>query len=367
MTESQINNSVTEDSELSIKEILLKIKSGLKYLQSKWLIILIFASLGAALGVAYSFFNKTIYLATTTFVLEDEKSGNNLNNLAGLASMAGVDIGGGGGGIFQGENILQLYKSRTMLEKTLLTEVLFKNKKILLIDRYIDFNNLREDWRSKPYLSKIKFYPDSIRKNNLTRGTNRIVDSLLGVFVADLSKHYLTVAKPDKKLSTIQVDVKATDEFFAKSFNDELVRNVSEFYINTKTKKTQRNIYILERKTDSVRAVMNGAIYTAVAVSDATPNLNPTRQTLRVVPAQKAQFLAETNKSILASFLQNLELAKITLLKETPLIQVVDQPIYPLGKERFGKTKGFLLGGVILGLLSIIYLIIKKILKEILV
>ena len=37
--------------------------------------------------------------------------------------MMGLDVGGSGG-LFQGENILELYKSRSMIAKTLLTEII---------------------------------------------------------------------------------------------------------------------------------------------------------------------------------------------------------------------------------------------------
>jgi hypothetical protein len=42
--------------------------------------------------------------------------------------------------------------------------------------------------------------------------------------------------------------------------------------------------------------------------------------------------------------LVNSGLAKVTLRKETPLIQIIDRPILPLAKERFGKAKGIVLG-----------------------
>src|SRR5690606_11077352 len=112
-----------------------------------------------------------------------------------------------------------------------------------------------------------------------------------------------------------------------------------EFYRQTKTKKTVDNIAILEKKADSDRAVMTGAIYDAVQASDITPNINPTRQVQRVVPSQKAQFSAEANKAVLTQLQQNLELAKMALLQEQPLIQLVDQPVFPLKVNRIGKVK----------------------------
>ena len=58
------------------------------------------------------------------------------------------------------------------------------------------------------------------------------------------------------------------------------------------------------------------------------------------------------------------EMAKVTLRKETPLIQVIDQPILPLKKEKFGKAKGIVLGGVLAGFLIVMVLIVRRVLKQ---
>ncbi|WP_231458829.1 MULTISPECIES: Wzz/FepE/Etk N-terminal domain-containing protein [unclassified Pedobacter] len=364
-TESQQSKSI-ENDEISLKELIIKGQLWWRYLLSKWIIIITSILIGSAIGFFYATSETPKYTATTTFVLEDEKGGGGLGNLAGLASMAGVDLGGSGGGIFQGENILSLYKSRAMLEKTLLSTVQINGKDQLLIDRFIAFNSLREKWADKPQLLKLNFQADSMQDGFPSLKPNRLRDSILGAIVTNLNREYLFVAKPDKKLSTIQVDVRAKDEIFAKAFDDQLVRNVNEFYVNTKTKKTLQNVRILQHKTDSVRAVMNGAIYSAIAVADATPNLNPTRQIQRAAPAQRSQFSAETNKTILAEMVKNLELTKMSLLRETPLIQVIDQPVYPLKIVRLGKVKGTVIGGVLFGFLIGLALTTKYIFKRIL-
>ncbi|KQS37788.1 Wzz/FepE/Etk N-terminal domain-containing protein [Pedobacter sp. Leaf194] len=359
--ESQ-GNIVNDNDEVSVREIIVKIIDWWRYLLSKWLIILACGALGGALGFTYAYFKKPVYTATTTFVLEDQKS-TGLGSLAGLASIAGVDIGGAGGGLFQGENILSLYKSRAMLQKTLLTPIEINGKKLLLIDLYIDINKLREKWKAKPELVNLEFSSNEGIQSKRLVNSLRIQDSILGVVVTDINRSYLQVTKPDKKLSTIEVDVKATDEAFAKKLNDELVKNVNQFYLNTKTKKTLQNVNILQHKTDSVRAVMNGAIYSAAAVADATPNLNPTRQVQRIAPVQRSQFSAETNKAILSSLVQNLEMSKLSLMKEMPLLEIIDRPIYPLSVEKTSKFYGVIMGGFILGFLAILFFSIKRYLE----
>lgn len=360
-TESPTHQRDVMNKEKSLKELIISIRDWLNYFLANWLIILFFIVLGTGLGLAYAFFRKPVYTATTTFVLEDEKTSGGLGSLAGLASIAGFDLGGSGGGLFQGDNIFGLYKSRMMIEQTLLNPVQLNGAPTRLIDRYLDFNNLRKKWKVDDQLFKSKTVTvDTNRNAALSDSQVRLRDSILGVIVTDINKNSLSVIKPDKKLSTIQVDVKSKDEIFAKSFNDELVKNVNEFYIKTKTKKNIQNVNILQYKTDSVRSVMNGAIYSAVAVADATPNLNPTRQIQRTAPAQKAQFSAESNKVVLGELLKNLEISKMSLLKETPLIQVIDNPILPLKNDKLSLSKAAINGAFILGIIAILYLAIRR-------
>jgi len=348
--------SSEKDREITFKELLLIVQEWFQYIFTKWIKILAAGLFGGAIGFCLTFIVEPVYTAETTFVLEEDNGGGGmLGQLGGLASLAGID-GGGGGGLFQGDNILQLYRSRNMIQKTFLSEIEYQGQKQLLFDYYIRFNKLREDWDKNEILKNVEF---SIGKNEKY---SRLQDSIMGVAVQTINNKYLTVIKPDKKLSIIKVEVKSNDEFFAKTFNDQIVKNVNDFYVQTKTKKALENLSVLQHQTDSVRNVLNGAIYTTAAVSDATPNLNPTKLVLRA-PAQKSQFNAEANKAILTQLVQNLELAKLSLRKETPLIQVVDQPVFPLKKEKLGKAKAIILGGLLAGFLSVFILSFRRYLK----
>jgi len=338
-------------SELSLKDLVIKIANARGYLFSRWKTILVFALIGLAMGLISSLVKRTVYTADLTFVLEDGgDSGGRLGQYAGLASMAGIDIGSGGG-IFQGDNIMELYKSRKMIEQTLLSKSSIGGKKVLLIERYIKAYKLREKWDEKSYLKNIDF-------SDSTRFDIR-QDSIIGNIVTEINKKCLLVSKPDKKLTIIKVEVKSIDELFAKAFTESLVGNVNNFYVKTKTKKSLENIAILQHQTDSVRSVMNGSINTSASVIDATPNLNPTRQVLRA-SVQRSQFSAETNKAILSELVKNLELSKISLRKETPLIQVIDEPVLPLDKDKPSKAIYMVLGSLVFSIFSVVYLLLKR-------
>jgi hypothetical protein len=353
-----MNKEIPND-EISLKELLEKAKDWFSYLLSQWKIILLAGIVGAGLGLAYSFSKKPIYTATLSFALEDEKSGGGLGGALGLASQFGLDLGGGGGSIFTGSNLTELFKSRSMVEQTLLSPVISNEKTISLAEMYIQNEAWRDKWKDSSKFEGIQFLPNVKRKY-----FTRLHDSILGVIYEDLSKNGLSVAQKDKKVAIISIDVSSTNELFSKYFTEALVKEVSNFYVTTKSKKARMNMAILERQTDSIRRELNGAITGVAVANDNTFGLNPAMN-VRRAPSARRQVDVQANTAILTELVKQTELAKVTLRKETPLIQVIDSPILPLAKERFGKVKGIFLGGLLAGFLMILFLIVRRILKMI--
>lgn len=346
----------TSGGEISLKEITKKIKEWFAYLLSQWKIILLTGFIGAALGLAYSYTQKSIYTATLSFALEDEKSGG-LGGALGLASSFGFDLGGGGGSIFTGSNLTELFKSRKMVEQTLLTPVVVNGKTISLAEMYIKNNKWREKWNANAKLASIQFLPNASRKN-----FTRVQDSILGGMYGDLSRNGLSVGQKDKKVSIISIDMSSTNELFAQYFTEALVRQVSDFYVDSKSKKARMNMAILQKQTDSIRRELNGAITGVAVANDNTFGLNPAMN-VRRAPSARRQVDVQANTAILTELVKQSELAKVTLRKETPLIQIIDRPILPLPKQRFGKLKGIVMGGFLAGFIVVFVLTVRRLLK----
>lgn len=350
MNQTNINLS----DEITLKALVLKVREWWQYLVSKWLIILIAGIIGGVIGLVYAKYKDPVYKADLSFALEDEASSGSLSGAAGLASQFGFDLGGGGGGAFSGDNLLLLMKSRSIVEKTLLSTITADGKTETLADLYISFNHIRDAWKGKPALEKIS-YPVNADRSKFSLQQ----DSVLGVFYNSIITTDLSVEKLDKKLSIINISVKSKNELFAKYFTEILAKTVSDFYVDTKTRKSVENVNILQHQADSVRARLNEAINGVAYSVDATPNANPERQILRT-QTQRKQIDVQADEAILSELVKNLEVSRISLRKETPLIQVIDKPILPLEKDKVGKAKGIVLGAFILAFLTVVYLLIKK-------
>ena len=363
LSKNPILASSTSD-EITLKELILKLTEWVNYLKTKWLMILLLGTLGGITGLVYAFYKKPIYTAALTFSLEEEKSGaGSLGSALGLASTLGFDLGGAtSGGIFSGANLIELMKSRSLVEKALLSPITINNKQQSLASFYIKFNELDKGWDIKPELRNVKFEPYADRSKFTLQQ-----DSILGKLYEQIagSDGVLTVSQKDKKVSIITVEVKSTNEFFSKTFTESIANVVSAFYVETKTKKAKYNYDILQKQTDSVRNELNMSISGVARANDNTYNLNPALNRERATSA-KRQVDVQANTAILTQLVANLEMSKVALRKETPLIQVIDKPIFPLNMQKASKPLYMLIGGLIASLLYIIFAIMKRIFHQLL-
>lgn len=334
------------NDEISLKEIILKGIEWSRYFLLSWKLIVCISLLCACLGLIIALFDKPIYTAELTLALEDKGSGG--GSYAGLASQFGLDIGGGGGGAFNGENNIELLKSRYLVERTLLTPVVINGKEDLLVNRYLEFNKLSEKWAKNPTLANVKYVINEPRNN-----FGIAKDSVLHSIYKEVKTKGLSVTKIDKKLAIIKVVFKSKDELFAKLFTEVLVKTASEFYVQTKTKKSKSNLDILQHRLDSVKRELDREIYGAALSKD--KNMNTIRAEGNIQSAKK-QLNVQVLTTMYGELIKNTELAKYTLMRDEPLIQIIDTPILPLEKQKKGKLVSLILGGFLGGFLTVFYL-----------
>ena len=359
---NQIENVNTDNDEISLKELIIKIKEWGAFLKSKWKLIFIAGIIGASIGLTIALFEKPTYKAVLTFAMEEDKGGGGggLSGALGLASSFGIDLGGGGGGgAFAASNLAELMKSRLLVEKVLLEPIVLNGKTITLAEYYIQINELREGWEKNPILRNIQFLPNTDR-SNFTLQQDSILQQIHKSLIDPIR---LSIMQKDKKVTILSIEVTSENELFSKIFCESIAKETSDFYIETKSKKSKINVNVLQRQTDSVRNALNGAITGVANETDNVYNLNPAFN-IKGAPSKKKQIDVQANTAILTNLVVQLELAKITLRKETPLIQLIDRPILPLKKEKFGKLKSIALGGFLAGFLYILYLIFGRLYKK---
>lgn len=348
------DNKHFSDSQFTLKEVIQNLRDWLLFFISKWKILIAAGLIGMVLGALVSIFKKPVFHAETSFVLEEGDTGG-ISQMSGLASLVGVNLGslGSTSGLFQGDNIMELYKSDRMLGETLLSP--FDQEK-LLIDRFVEFEELDEKWASKVDIAGMDF---SLEREQFTVAQDSVVQQVSKL----IRERQLSVVKPDRKLSIIQVSISSKDEAFAKIFNETLVDKVNTFYLETKTKKTGENLRILQTQADSVRSILDESIAEYATATDRVPNVNPLLNSAQV-ESRKRQIDVQATAAVYQEIVKNLEIAKVNHRNNSPLIQIIDSPRFPLKRTEIRLVKGIVLGAIIVGLLTLFALYFRRLYQK---
>lgn len=319
-----------------------------KYLIRLWWLFIIIGAIAGLLGIWYASNQKITYRSHLTFAL-DEGNGNGIGNFLNLASQLGFSVNDAKD-IFAGDNIIEIIKSRRMIEETLLSVDTFDNKTYTLIEYFLDINDRR---KNNKILENIHF-PVGEDKSTFTYKQ----DSVLYKTYLEFSDNYIIAQRPDRKLSLFEINVASVDEKFTKDFTDRLVAATDNYYVQIRTKKAKETLDILEGRVSSMKENLNSSISKKSEVQDV--NVNPAFSSAQV-PVLKQQTNIQVYSAAYAEMFKNLELARFNYLNEIPLMQIIDKADYPMEKIKFGKLKGALLFAFFAELLLLGFVFLRRI------
>ena len=351
------NISTNSEEEISVKDIIGKIKRLILEIKSKLKLILLCGAIGSLLGVIFAHFQSPSYSSTVSFVVDEGKQG--VSGASAMAAQFGLDIGGGSGSasVFSADNILLFLKSKNLCRQVLMT-FYDADKKITLADKYALVYKMKKRWINDKQIGNINFsdYP----KANFPRK----VDSLMQVIVLNILKSNLDVAKPEKKASMIEVEVRMSDELLSKYFSDRLVDIAAENYVASKIKIKRANVMKLADKADSLNSILNKKTYNAgeslQALIDANPAISLGRVNSEISSRDKSMA-----SMMYLDVVKNLEMARTLLLQETPVVQIIDKSTFPLSNKSLSSISIILIS-IILGiLLATLYFTFKLLLNSI--
>ncbi len=364
---SQPNNKAqAEETEFMLgqvwKDLLVRI-SDLRFHVRKMLVA---GFVVAMLAGGYALVKKPVYHARVSFVIEENKQ-NAGGLFSALAGQIGMDLSSLSGisGVLAGDNVLELLKSPTLLKKVLLSPLPSDSTRSIAY-AYAVANGKLEAYQEKvgrkdifdvvlPKTSAVNTLGTPNSEGPVNSGiSRRTEDSLLTAMVTRITEKELSVYKPDRKLSVFRLDLQTRDELLSQLISMRLIKQAADFYIETKTKRLRINVERLQKKSDSITALLNKR--TQLAASNDFINQNPsfvnTEVNLEISTREKSML------SIIYSDLnKSLDLTRTALIQETPTIEIIDTPDLPLKKEELklyvALPVGFLIGFIGLALLGI--------------
>jgi hypothetical protein len=336
-------NKYSLQSDASIGTIVQGLENAFNLAKLNWRLLVIFPIVFALLGLVLgTFFNNDVKKAE--FIIAAEEEGP--SGMENLLAQFGLDVGGSNpGGVFEGESLVKLFQIRSLVERSLLTEFNRNGKKQLLAEAI--YSSMDEAKNVK--FKDVKFHLDRSQNNAIT-------DSALYLMYKYVKKDMLSVSRPDKKQSFVTVSCVHQDPEVAIATSANIIETVTDYYVETLTKKARHNLNVLKLEADSIQQALNKNLHVNAANTDL--NLNPLMQSARV-GQNRSLIELQISISLYGEVIKNLKLAEIGLRKQTPLIQIIESPHYPL--ETVGMNWfDYVFGGLGLGFMVAFYLIYRR-------
>ncbi len=343
-----------QNNNLKLNDIFNIIKAFIRFYNSfkKFNLLICFIIFTGA--IAFFFYEKPKYEAVSSFVLM-ESGGSKIGGLSSLGSQFGIDLGsisGSSNSIFSGDNIFDIFKTKTIIQNVLLS--VYSNQsynKRTLADQYI-----------KMYPSTIKKKIFGKNKDTINYATysinknNKLNNSILSKIQQKIITNNLIVERLNKKGSIIQVKVLSSDEDFSLLFNQRLIEAVKSFYLNINNTNTKNTLIGLQNKADSLQRLLFQKSFQSAGLFNANNGLKTYSANEEISQKDKTVAFA-----LYAEVVKNIELTKITQSQQTPIFQIIDSPQLPLETKKLQLIELLLIALGLSLLITLAHAIIKYI------
>ena len=337
-----------DDEDITLKEIVLKIRELLVFFLSKSWVLALFAFVGGVLGFGYAHFTRQVtYESRLSFAIEEK--GSSPSGIAGFASQFGVEVDGGNTGLLSSGNISTLLQSDRIVQAALLCRQ----------------DDLPQGCLANLYLERMdKKERQGVAARGFALGMPRdsfslAEESLLRAITNDV-KQKIAINR-EKTASFVDLTVVDIDEDFAWRLSATLLREAIELYTEIKVGRLRRSIALLESRQDSLQRLMISRMASVAASSDRSLGI---LQTAPLVGESRRKMELELLTALYAEVSKNLELSKFSLQQTEPVIERIDIPYKPLTIHGKGRARAALVFASAFLLAGTIYVFIKKEISE---
>lgn len=347
-----------QDDEITLKELIEKLLEFWRELWAKkWWIILI--TIPFLLYFGYKAKTNVItYTAALTYTLSDGGGGG-----GGLSGILG-SFGLGKGGKVNLDRIVELSKSRNIIQKMLFTKVALDtlgDKPDYIANHLLTLYELDKEWTNdKKDWTGFRFNSDTIK--TFTKDELSALKSLHGKVVGGKDvKNPIFSNGFNEDTGILTMSSNTVDEELSITICNEVYKQLKKYYEVSSTKGGQNTFNFVEAKKDSILNLLKSKKYQLARFEDSHRNL--TDPTLLV---QKSMIETEIQKLTLmyGEVTKNYEIADFSLETSTPDITIIDEPLPPLEPNAMSLIIELIKGGLLGGLLAAGFFIARKIVKD---
>lgn len=345
--------------EITFKEVVIQFNNYFIEVKKRWrIIVVLFLLIGVVLSFRAITTNER-YVAELNFLVSEDEGGLG----GGLGVILG-DIGFGGGGEKNLEKILQIAHSRKIFGLVIFDSVVVEGKtKILandLLNELVEHHDfIRKPrykfWKKESVLKDFQFYRSDLEDFDRLERT-----AFIGMYTK-LPKVF--TSKTDEDTGIMELKITTHSEELSYNLCKKFFEQLSSFYIEKSIEKQKETYNLINKKVDSIRALIRQKEYIIAGYTDSYRNI---WQQKAKVPVSAMQKEVQMMYIMLGEAIKNKEIADFALNNNTPFIQVIDEPIKPLMSLKPSLWEAIFKSFLVALILGITYIIISKWIRDLL-
>lgn len=360
-----MTNDINND--ISLKELFVKLNEYFSLLLKSWKKLVLAGVVGAILLFLLNFRNPPNHLAELTFMLNEDAA----LSLGGIGNILGQFGFASSGGESNYDKIMELSKTRRIAQNALFRSVDMNGRNGFLANHLI--NNLEENkkWQKKalvPFTSgkdtlnlrEFRFTHDSV--STFTTLENKALKRLHFLLTGDDKTGGMFESDFSELTGIMTLSMNSSSEDLSINTVSLMFDELSKYYIEKSTEKQEYEYDIIKNKYDSIYNRLSEVQFELAEFQDSYKALFRKQDVLR-----EKTLKTEEQKLLLMSgeVEKQLQLASLAVDNKTPYIQLIDKPLKPIKPNNKSALYYLVLGAFLGGFLMALFLIFRKMYKEI--
>ncbi len=346
-----------EDDEIQIGTFFKGVNETIWFIIKRWYIVLLFVAIFCGIGAMYSIWYGKKYIATSSFAVEGQSASSSLLSSAmSLANALGIQSSSSKGNAYNNNFFATLIQSRKVIKESLMTEGIMNGKKDLMANHYITLYKWREGsllhkgWNKSPRLKDFYF-----KKKPIDQFTP-LEDSISNIIYESIVDNNIEIIYDESTPFNIGIFTTRNRDYSMNMLKILLDKSAS-YYMENVYALNQKNMRVAEFRVDSLGRELKKFDFRVASLRDQSNNTIRQKGLLNVNNAAREQTLLNAQYS---AAVNNVELARVTILTSAPVLQIIDDPAYSTQVSFVNMTIAIIVG-VFLGIFfGSIYLFVRR-------
>lgn len=336
------------DENINLGALYFKAVFLIRYIFRNWWVLLIWLIIGMLGAYGYMLYKGTTY--TSEFQFDVMPSNNPSSVVSNALAFAGPGATSSSStGQYDNNYFSNFIQSQRDIKSALLKDAVVNGKSDILANHFIDVFKIRGGWKDTR-LQNFKF-----RNHNLYKLTS-LEDSLLTLEYNYIMKYVLTnnyvAGNP-----VVSIYINTPNKDFTREFSSEMCKCMNEYYLTDIYGRNLQNVNTAQHKVDSLSFIMKDLQTRIAHFNDNNYNLIKQEGSTELTILNRDLGLVTTMYN---SAVSNLDAAKTTLIINTPVLDIMDDPKFSTVVTFVRWVLAIPIGAVVGLFFGIVYLVLRK-------